>query len=98
MIFPFLVDETAGVAMNESASIVRHLWKHYAGNVLPDWPRPSPSYNLASLQNFKKMRTLEPGVCLARESATSTSLWAWSLLDVRLSLYALIDAKSVGLT
>ena len=31
MVFPFLVDETAGVSMNESPAIVRHLWEHYAG-------------------------------------------------------------------
>ena len=82
MIFPFLVDETAGVAMNESAAIVRHLWKHYAGNVLPDWPRPSASYNLASLQDFKKIQTLEPGVCVAPGHATHMSFRAWRLLDV----------------
>ena len=63
--------------MNESSAIVRYLWKKYATNVVPEWPRPTPSYNLASLQDFKKMRSLEDGACLAPPSHN-----IWRILDV----------------
>ena len=33
LLFPFLVDHTAGVALNESEQIVSHLWKHYGRDV-----------------------------------------------------------------
>ena len=90
LFFPFLVDESAGVAMNESSAIVRHLWQTYAGNVHPEWPRPTASYNLASLQDSQKMRTLEPGVCLApgerwragEQEAIEREARIWQLLDV----------------
>jgi glutathione S-transferase len=79
--FPFLVDETAGVVMNESSQIVHHLWKNYADNVLPEWPRPISSYNLALLSNLSNIlklnNILEDQVCLSPPSSR-----IWRLLDV----------------
>ena len=33
LLFPFLVDRTANVALNESSEIVRHLWRRYGSDV-----------------------------------------------------------------
>ena len=34
LLFPFLVDATAGVQLNESREIVEHLWRTYGGDVI----------------------------------------------------------------
>ena len=34
LLFPFLVDHTAGVALNQSATIVEHLWTAYGADVV----------------------------------------------------------------
>mmetsp|Transcript_61229 Transcript_61229/g.144497 ORF Transcript_61229/g.144497 Transcript_61229/m.144497 type:complete len:147 (-) Transcript_61229:40-480(-) len=47
-VFPFLVDETRGVAINGSGAIVRHLWEHYGEGVIDASARPISTYNLAS--------------------------------------------------
>mmetsp|Transcript_6969 Transcript_6969/g.13825 ORF Transcript_6969/g.13825 Transcript_6969/m.13825 type:complete len:285 (+) Transcript_6969:134-988(+) len=75
LVFPFLVDDTLGVAMNESGDIVRHLWRHYADGICEDTDmRPTSSYNLAS---FKALAPLEEGVCVQPPSHV-----AWKILDV----------------
>jgi hypothetical protein len=43
LVFPFLLDRTAGAAVSDSGRIVRHLWKHYASSVRSDVPRPGAS-------------------------------------------------------
>ena len=37
LLFPFLVDRTAGVALNESRAICMHLWQHYGDGVDRPW-------------------------------------------------------------
>ena len=34
LLFPFLVDKTAGISLNESGAIVDHLWRLYSDNVI----------------------------------------------------------------
>ena len=37
LLFPYLVDDTAGVKLNESKAIVEHLWKHYGADSSRPW-------------------------------------------------------------
>lgn len=48
LLFPFLIDETAGVRLNESEAIVDHLWRTYGGDVIQ---RPASDTWLNSMAN-----------------------------------------------
>ena len=43
LVFPFLLDRTAGASISDSGRIVQHLWKQYATSVHSDVPRPGAS-------------------------------------------------------
>ena len=48
LLFPFLDDRTAGVALNESSDICQHLWEHYGADVT-ERPRAEQLLNGGSL-------------------------------------------------
>eukprot|EP00281_Chroomonas_sp_CCMP1168_P030694 CAMPEP_0206244582 /NCGR_PEP_ID=MMETSP0047_2-20121206/18239_1 /ASSEMBLY_ACC=CAM_ASM_000192 /TAXON_ID=195065 /ORGANISM="Chroomonas mesostigmatica_cf, Strain CCMP1168" /LENGTH=283 /DNA_ID=CAMNT_0053669821 /DNA_START=70 /DNA_END=921 /DNA_ORIENTATION=- len=77
LVFPFLWDASLSVGLNESAEICRHLWRHYAKGVLPSFPRPSGSYNLAPSRSFGRK---EDGALAPAGEVADSALW--SVLDV----------------
>ena len=73
--FPYLVDETAGVALFESEAIIAHLWQTYGGGVAGPPPRRVPLSALATVFRMGRGMVRFEGADEAKADAARIELY-----------------------
>ena len=80
LLFPFLVDHTAGIALNQSATIVEHLWSAYGADIeerpkLDRWLNGRPALDVE--QPVRRHRSSNQAQRSTPRHGTTLLTWLW---------------------